>query len=365
MGDVTDRISETQANSKLIDDIDLLFLMLADAKHQNAIYLPGPYWEGKTKSAIFEIINRGIMDFRGNSSQIANSYADNIFMDARESYNHGLKRRITKFFTCRFPFRRIFDSQISLTKNYANSYIECIQKILLMKERTGALLEEYFIPDSILGDCIFKARIEGRDYSVHYLNLLEQHDNIAKHINFKGAESIFEIGGGFGANIHLLLSNYKNIKKVLYLDIPPNLYVGTQYLKAFYGSSVYDYRDLRKRERINFSNNDELEIFCIAPWQIENFGSSVDIFFNSHSFVEMPENVVQNYASKINEFHNSDKTAIALTTYDQFDLNSTFHPNKLPHYFKGRKFHNFEKESLVDSKRKNIYFVSSGDLSPY
>ena len=64
----------------------------------------------------------------------------------------------------------------------------------------------------------------------------------------------FEIGGGVGTNVHLVLENYKNIRKVLYLDIPPNLYVGTQYLKAFYGNAVSDYRTLKTLDSIKFSS---------------------------------------------------------------------------------------------------------------
>lgn len=80
---------------------------------------------------------------------------------------------------------------------------------------------------------------------------------------------MFEIGGGFGQYIHVLLQNYSNIKKILYLDIVPNIYVGTQYLKRFYGESVIDYNITRKMNKIQFSDNNKLEIICIAPWQIE------------------------------------------------------------------------------------------------
>jgi putative sugar O-methyltransferase len=218
------------------------------------------------------------------------------------------------------------------------------------------------LPYSLLGGCLSKINIDGEAYSIHYLNLLEQHDNIASHINFHNACSIFEIGGGFGVNIHLLLENYKNIKKVLYLDIPPNLYVGTQYLKAFYGAAVFDYRATNRLNTLKFSENDSLEIFCIAPWQIEKFGGAVDIFMNSHSFVEMPNSVVHNYADRFNRFPESESSAIALTTYDQFDLATTFHPCDLPKHFQDRKFAYFEAETLLNSSRKNLFFVSPGKM---
>jgi putative sugar O-methyltransferase len=216
------------------------------------------------------------------------------------------------------------------------------------------------MPYSLLGDCYAKARIDSQDISIHYLNLLDQHDYLVSRIRFSDIRSAFEIGGGFGVNIHLLLENYKDIKKILYLDIPPNLYVGTQYLKSFYGGHVLDYRDLRSRDSIRFSSDDSVEIFCIAPWQIENFESGIDIFMNSHSFVEMPKDVVQNYVDKINRLPESKNTAIALTTYDCFDLQTTFHPADLPKFFEDRMFDHFEEPTLLKPTQKNLFYVSSG-----
>jgi putative sugar O-methyltransferase len=220
------------------------------------------------------------------------------------------------------------------------------------------------MPYSLLGGCLQKAKIDGQDFSVFYLSVLEQQDNLASLIKFNKIKSVFEIGGGFGANIHILLENYKNIKKVIYLDIPPNLYIGTQYLKAFYGSAVFDYRALRSRDSIKFSENDDLEIFCIAPWQIEKFNSKIDLFINSHSFVEMPEYIVKNYVNNIQRLPGSEASAIALTTYSCFDLNTTFHPDKLPKFFKKRKFIHFKKDSFPTSSfMKNIFFISPGKFS--
>lgn len=250
-----------------------------------------------------------------------------------------------------------------LTETRANEAIAYAQEVIKLKEKDRNLLKRYSVPYSLLGKCLSKAKIDGRDHALHYLSLLEQHDNIASHINFKGACSVFEIGGGFGTNVHLLLENYKNIRKVLYLDIPPNLYVGTQYLKAFYGDAVFDYRDLRNREAIKFSADNELEIYCIAPWQIEKFDGSVDIFMNSHSFVEMPKDVVENYADKFSSFYDSKNAAIALTTYGCFNLDTTFPPSELPVFFKDRKFDYFEADTLLNSSEKNLFFVSPGKFS--
>lgn len=347
---------------ELEDDFEILDMMIADSKNQPPLYQQGPYWAAKAQNAVNEIKRCGIAGFRGSANLIGQSYADNLPIDIRNAYNHGLKR-LARWLTRTYPLNKIFEAQVRCTESHACESITYAQEILTTKARTRDLLEKYAIPYSCLGECQKKAEIDGQVYSTHYLDLLEQHDNVASRIRFRDVRSVFEIGGGFGTNVHLLLENYKNIRKVLYLDIPPNLYVGTQYLKAFYGTGVSDYRALRRLDSIEFSADDSMEIFCIAPWQIEQYAGAVDVFLNAHSFVEIPDHVVRNYAEKVNGFHDSRDTAIALTTYDRFDLNTTFHPDELPKNFEGREFDCFEVDTLLDSSRKNLYFVSPGKFS--
>ena len=364
MNEQRQAVSSTGAdqNFELKDDLKLLDMMLADVERQPLLYNPGPYWADKARNAAKEIKKYGIRDFRGSTNLIGMSYADNLCIDSRNSYKQGLKN-LARWLTKIFPVNRIFDSQVRLTEVRANEAIAYAQEVIRLKEKDRQLLEKYSVPYSSLGQCLTKAEIDGKEYSTHYLSLLEQHDNIAMHIDFKKAHSIFEIGGGFGTNVHLLLENYKNIRKVLYLDIPPNLYVGTQYLKAFYGDSVIDYRASRDLKSIKFADDKTLEIYCIAPWQIENFAGKVDIFINPHSFVEMPKEVARNYAAKFSGFRESADAAIVLTTYGCYNLDSTYLPSELPTFFEGREFECFEAGTLLDSSEKNLFSVSSGKFT--
>jgi putative sugar O-methyltransferase len=347
-------------NPEIKDDFSLLDVMANDARHQsNSLYCPGPYWDYKTKNAISEIKRCGIKNFRGSSNLIGQSYADNLTIDVRDSYNYGF-HKIIRFATKLFPFSSLYDSQVAYTRHYAVESIRLSQEYLNQKPRARELLGKHWVPYSLLGGCESAVKIDGEDYSIHYLNLLEQHDNIAARIRFDLARTIFEIGGGFGSNVHLLIENYPNIRKIIYLDISPNLYVGTQYLKTFYGEAVYDYKKLKKIEQIKFSDTDDLEIFCITPWQIENLHTAVDIFMNSHSFVEMPKDVISNYSHHLMRQPGSEKTAIALATYDGYDLTTTLDPASLPQFFSGRNFMFFESETLMDNSRKNLYYVSTG-----
>jgi len=197
--------------------------------------------------------------------------------------------------------------------------------------------------------------MNGKKISNYYLTIADTHLNFSKKINFNKLNSFFEIGGGFGANVHFLLQNYSNLKKIIYLDLPVNLYVATQYLKLFYKNSVIDYEAI-KNKTIRFEDNDNLEIICIPPWKIADLDVSIDCFQNSNSFVEMPEKVILNYSSYIKKLTHA-KSKIALSSYGTYNSETTFDPKLLKNFF-DFEFDLMSYPSTVPNKKNNVFFIS-------
>ena len=311
-------------SASIKDDLELLDLMVHDQTLQASIYRPGPFWEELTDAAVREIKTHGISDFRGGSSPMGWGFTDNTFHEAASLEPH--------------------------------------HKAVIDNDRLPHLLSKYNIPESTLCGCTSYVTVEGRRIARHYLNLLDQHDRIASEVRFATARSMFEIGGGFGVNVHLLLSNYASLKKILYLDVPPNLYIGTQYLKMFFGDAVKDYRALRTTREISFRPDDSLEIIAIAPWQIEKVNASFDIFYNAHSFVEIPKPAITNYVNKLHGLRGFSETQIVLLSYSCFDLNTTFNPDELPRFFPERQFKK-QTFSVLDGRYKILAFTSAAQTS--
>jgi hypothetical protein len=300
------------------DDLELLDLMISDYDGQPSVYQAGPFWKKLCRESIHDINQFGIADFRGSSSAIGWGFTDNTFHEADPIMGR--------------------------------------HKAILSDPRTYSLLSRYKLPETMTGGCVNFVEIGGRRISSHYLNLLEQHDRIRTLANYKTSKSLFEIGGGFGVNVHLVLNNSKNICKILYLDVPPNLYIGTQYLKAFYGRSIKDYRDTRDQRVIRFHDDDSLEIIAIAPWQLVRVDEKIDIFHNAHSFVEMPEAVVRFYSEQVTRLL-APKSSVTLLSYDCYDLNTTFHPDKLPGFFPELRFKKDTKQ-VLDGRYSVISFCA-------
>ena len=331
----------------------LLKLLDDEQKVDNDLYSAGPYWKRKTKKISNQLLKKGMKDFRGFDSGVGTSFTDTFVSDIRNEYDVGWRKWFVKFSHI-YPFNLIFDTEVLALKSafaeltfYKNAYYN-------QSARAKELISTYNLENTISFGCVQKVTINNKEYSCHHLEALNTHHHIAQHINFNRVSSMLEIGGGFGANVQVLLQNYKNLKKIFYLDIVPNLIVGTEYLKSLFGESVIEYRHLKSGEKIRFSNNDELEIICIAPWQIEEIEGTVDYFHNAHSFVEMPEAVIENYIKHIDGRILTEQSRIALVSYDQFD-EETFDPIKLNASFAGKlKTMSFGR---LDNNRKYILLI--------
>jgi len=328
-------------------------LIRDEKKNNKSLYSSGPYWDYKNSRAILEIQKKGIQDFRGLTAGIGTSFSDNEVLDVRNEYN--IKGRIIgKIFS--LPLLNIiFNSQLKLTKNYIQSYLLNKSLVYENDRNVHALLKKYKFENTTEFGCISSFKYMNKKYSCHYLEMADRINKLSKQFNFNDISSLFEIGGGFGANVHFLITNFPNIKKILYLDVVPNIYVGTQYLKSFYKDNIKDYSDLKNLDTISFSKNNELEILCIPPWLIEKVETNIDHFHNAASFVEMPKKIVENYVKFIRKFKTKE---ISLISYDRFDLNTTFNPDELNIFFNNKLKISWKNTLIEGYNRKLIYLTS-------
>ena len=328
-------------------------LIKDEKKNNRSLYSSGPYWDYKNSRAILEIKKKGIQDFRGLTAGIGTSFSDNEVLDVRNEYN--IKGRIIgKIFS--LPLLNIiFNSQLKLTKSYIQSFLLNKSIVYENDRNVHDLLKKYKFENTTEFGCISSFQYLNKKYSFHYLEMADRINKLSKQFNFNDIFSFFEIGGGFGANVHFLITNFPNIKKILYLDVVPNIYVGTQYLRRFYKDNIKDYSDLKNLDTISFSKNNELEILCIPPWLIEKVDVNIDHFHNAASFVEMPKKIVENYVKFIRKFKTKE---ISLISYDRFDLKTTFNPEELNIFFNNELDISWKNTLIEGYNRKLIYLTS-------
>lgn len=328
-------------------------LIKDEKKIDKTLYSSGPYWNYKNSRTIIEIKKKGLGDFRGISTGIGSSFADNLILDTRNEYN--IKGRIIgKIFSLPI-LNKIFNDQLKVTQTHINRFINYQAIAYKNNENVQNLIAKYQFKNTTDFGCLQLFEYLNRKYSCIYMEMADRINNLSETFNFKNIKSFFEIGGGFGANIHFLVQNFPNIKKILYLDSVPNIYVGTEYLKHHFGEKVKNYLELKKLDKISFQKNDDLEILCIPPWLIEKVHTEIDHFHNAASFVEMPKIVINNYVKFIKKFKSKE---ISLISYEGFDPKTTFNPEKLNEFF-DNKLKVSWKKNLVEKNNKNSIYLTS------
>ena len=329
----------------------LLKTLIEDDKKN--FYSTNQGWKYKVNTTISELNKKGLQNFRGLDSGISTSFGDNLVSDVRNEYN-GILKNFSKIFS--LPgFRNIFNSQLRLTNSYIHEYLKNLQIIYSNNHNVLNLIQKYNFQDSVNFDCKFKFDYLNKSYSILYLEMANKVEKLNKYFEFLKINSYMEIGGGFGANIHFLVNNFPNIKKIIYLDVVPNLYVGTEYLKLHFKDKVKDYLSVKNSSKIEFSKNDDLEIICIPPWEIQKIKSEIDHFHNSNSFVEMPQETIKDYYQQIKRLRIKQ---ISIISYEKSPSMET-QPEKINEILGNKLKVFFERTVIEELKIKDMYLISN------
>src|ERR1700733_7688942 len=136
------------------DNPPLLALMLLDAAQQKDLYRPGPYWLRKSLNTSDQIRRRGIGDFRGASSTIGVSFTDAIYVDVRHDLCGGLRSVLREVLNSVFPFSKVFDTQVALTRSHEAEMRRLRGMVLGANPHVRDLVNRYIIPPSLLGGCL-------------------------------------------------------------------------------------------------------------------------------------------------------------------------------------------------------------------
>lgn len=271
------------------NDTDLLAQMLADEANQSALYKPGPYWAPYQRRVIAAIHRHGIAQFR-RRADICKGFADPGIIwpsDLWWGWKGAMKRAISDM-----PLVRPIVQEYRAMEENTETSLRAMQAAWFER-----VLPDLDLPDTTGAGAGDLVRLGDRDYSRQYLLSALRSVNVTRAVRFDKMRAVMEIGGGFGFWPHLMLHRYPALRKVVYLDIPPMIYLATQYLKMFH--PVRDYRETRLLPEIRFRDDDSVEIICLCPWQIEKFRSPIDLLWNIASFSEMPPAIVRNYGKHI------------------------------------------------------------------
>ena len=140
--------------------------------------------------------------------------------------------------------------------------------------------------------------INGKKYTLPFLNYYLRYCFAHKHISFIGDEIVVELGSGSGYQIEVLKKLYPHLTVVCF-DLPAQIYLCERYLTKALGEENIVGTDVTLKWR-DLSGLNKGHVHCFGNWQITLLRDlQFDIFWNAASFGEMEPEVVENYLNYV------------------------------------------------------------------
>lgn len=347
------------------DEPKLLELMMEDMTMASDLYKPTNYWNTFENKSLLEIKKFGLKDFRGRKDSMLYFFGGtDLFPSSRASFS---------FVKSNNPFKIIrnylLEKLLKTKKNHFIRLAEIISGVnnddlnflffqlakFYGKARGAKPIESFDSSDIGNPENIFSD--SGKSYSLLSLRFYIEYSYCCQYINFDSIKTITELGSGAGGQIEVLKKLYPNICFYLF-DIPPQLYVCEEYLKALFPNDVISYNETRKLKTVPYQPG---KIFIFGSWMLSQLKDlSYDLFWNSNSFQEMEPDIVLNYLSFVNKqtskyvFLNENIGGVIMA--NKKGEVGVLKPTKIEHYKKGLKY--FELKNMsnairVDSRPKS------------
>ncbi len=307
------------------DDLKLLNNLMYDYKAMKRSF-QSKYWGKAENSITKEIRKHGVKNFRSMPT-ISKGFEDILikypFEGKRSLSLHILIDRLLKSIplvssTLKHYHNTIdklidelqYYRSVEYSRDYGEWFYKNFKKIDNLNTLIGNPNNNFVINKKKISSLYFK--------SLLYL------DNISNFTDPKKISSFCEIGGGFGALTHCIHHLYPNVRKILFVEVPSVAYLATCYLKEIYGNNIIDYNITRKLKSFKFSDNNDLEICVIPPWELDKISSKIEMFYSSNAFQIMEWEMIYKYVNSINKLKKNGNSMLVIKTLKKEEYQESF-----------------------------------------
>lgn len=293
------------------DDLALLDLMMEDLRAAPPLFQPTAYWQRYERDFLPEIRERGLHDFRRRENSVLSSFgATDLLPEVGVGLPAGsivakLAERVAQrvpalwqwlhhwvaFATRGLALRHPYDTDTRTLRELAHAFV------VLHGAHAGArpLADAEASP---IGNPADLFEVGGRRYTMSFLYYYMRYAYVQARIDLDALRSVVELGSGAGKRVEVLKQLHPRLGFLLF-DIPPQLYIAEQYLKARFPGDVVSYRETRDLEKIDPVVPGKILLFACHQLPLLE-GSAFDLFWNAASFQDMEPEVVANYLAPVN-----------------------------------------------------------------
>ena len=267
--------------------------------YENApeIFQAGRYWKAYEDKIANEIKSADIEQLRSGKYPIFGTFG---FTEAVYNYSYNMpvftkiiKKIIRKFFVTN---KAILPYSLRLSDIREMAFKHCLLHGQLANTKSIAEIET-----STFGNPADLFEINGRKYTMQFLNFYIRYCFAQQYLNLKGDETIVELGSGSGFQVEILKKIYPDLT-ILCFDLPAPLFLCEHYLANVLGEN----RVVKSDRTIDAISLDSV----IEKGKVHMFGNwlfpllktfKFDVFWNAASFGEMEPEIVKNYLSYIKD----------------------------------------------------------------
>ena len=288
--------------AQLPDQINLLDAMMQATERADPRYRPTNYWAVYRDMYLPGLRRRGLRDFRRDRYGIMDAFgaADlKIAPVVRVYLPRGgglLGQLMTR------AFARMPNIELALHGIQHDNVVRYFHGLTKRKfETIGLRLAEYGI--NRIGNPEDVVEIEDVLWSFSQLVMCSLFADAMARMDLGEDPVICELGTGMGRHAEMFAAARPRAT-ILLFDIPPQLYVMNQYLKAARPDRVVPYE-----RAVEVSPGAELpvewrgKIVVLPAWRMPDWrGLKANLFWNCASFQEMEPNVVENYLGIVTDW---------------------------------------------------------------
>lgn len=287
------------------DDPELLELMLQDLEKAPEEFHPTNYWKCYQAETIAYLREKGLKDFRSTTQGHLGSFGANDLHPLRKVLENvslpelspeALEKIIfTLKFTVDNPAVKILPHCISFQDLDETAY-----RVAELYGRACGAKPLHKLEASLHGTPEYVFRIEGRSYTYAFLYYYMRYCYCCRFIAFDTLENLVELSPGCGKQIEIIKKLHPHIT-VYALDLPPQLYVCSQYLKSLFPAAVTDYSGARALSPVTAQKRGE--ILILGNWRIDALKpKGTTLFWSAASFGEMEPAVSARYLASARSF---------------------------------------------------------------
>ncbi|MBP7088333.1 MAG: putative sugar O-methyltransferase [Candidatus Omnitrophica bacterium] len=294
---------------KINDDSELLKIMMDDYWIQDKRNQADEFWKNYEIWNLRMLQNYGLREFLNRSNSFGGIFTKKSIFPEKISYffnliaieskftkicqGLGLKIFLFKKIAYNFLYKWVREDPDAIRQRYG----DMIFQLLHILPNGGRLYE---LNDDLIGNPSEILKFGDKYYSLNFLEYFWKALLLEKYLDLSHLDYFFEIGAGYGGQADVLLKMFPNLR-ICITDIPPQLYVIEQYLKALFPDDVLGYKESKRLQSIDKGTFADKRIIVVAPWEVKKIkDNTFENFTNQASFQEMSHETVRCYCRELN-----------------------------------------------------------------